>query len=485
MLLALALGGCSVEALPLTENELSLSAGSQLVQVTADQEPVTRDITLYEAMARAVKYNLDHRVKLFEARLADQKVNVARSDMLPDLVANAQYSDRNNDPFAFSRSITGVPSANPSVSREKESRTNDLTFSWHILDFGLSYVRAKQASDNALIAEENKRKVMNQIMEQVRTAYWRAVSADRLLNGFQKLEKRINRALVNSGKLQKQGLTSPIAALTYQRELVDIKRQIQRLERELKSAKVELAALMNLGPSNPYKLVIPKRKLNALKLTVPSEEMTWLALLNRPEIRELQYAKRINEREAEIALLELLPGLQLYSGLNYDSNSFLLNSDWVSWGAKASWNAMKVFTYPVKKRLIKSETSLIKMRGLAMTMAIMTQVEVAKANYHYLQKLAKTSSDYHRIQRQILVKTRSSAKVNAASEQTLIREEMNSLIASAQFDIAYAELQNAFARIFTTIGVDPYGEDFDPSASVTTVTASLKQTWNARGDRAQ
>lgn len=480
--LGVALTGCTVATEPLTETELALSADTKLATVVADQEAVTRSISLYEAMARAVKYNLDHKVELFAARLSEQKVNLARSDMLPDLVANGHYSNRDNDPFSFSRSITGVSSVNPSISREQENAVGDLTFSWHILDFGMSYARAKQASDNALIAEENKRKVMNRIMEEVRTAYWRAVTADRLLNGFHKLEHRVNRALSNSSALQRQGLTSPIAALTYQRELVDIKRQIQRLQRELKTAKIELAALMNMNPGENYSLVIPDRKLKSISLEIPGEEMTRLALQNRPEIRELEYSGRINEREAEIAMLELLPGIQLYAGLNGDNNSFLLNNDWVGWGARASWNAMKVFAYPVKKRVIELEGELNEQRGLAMTMAIMTQVEVARANYHYLRKSAATAAQYYNVQHQIVHKARSSANADETSEQTLIREEMNNLIASAQYDIAYAELQNAFARIYSTIGVDPYGDGFNADGSVSDIAASLKQTWNSRGD---
>ncbi len=212
------------------------------------------------------------------------------------------------------------------------------------------------------------------------------------------------------------------------------------------------------------------------------DEMTRLALQNRPEIRELGYSGRINEHEVEIALLELLPGIQLYAGLNGDSNSFLLNNDWVGWGARASWNLMKFAAYPVKKRVLELEGELIEQRSLAMTMAIMTQVEVARANYHYLRKSAATAAKYYDVQHQIVHKTRDSAYADVTSEQTLIREEMNNLLASAQYDIAYSELQNAFARIYSTIGVDPYGDSFNTDSSIADITASLKQTWNERGD---
>ena len=481
-LVAIGISACTVTTEPLTEAELSLTAEDRMQRVTQDQEPVVRSISLYEAMARALKYNLDYRVELFAKELASQKANLARSDLLPDLVANSHYSNRSNDPFTFSRSRTGVPSVDPSVSREQESFTSDLTFSWHILDFGLSYARAKQAADKTLIAEEQRRKVINRIIEDVRTAYWRAVSADRLLSGFNRLESRVESALANSRSLQNNGYTSPVAALTYQRELVDIKRQTQRLQRELKTSKIQLAALMNLKPGEHYNLVLPKRKLSSLSLQVPSNEIMRLALQNRPELRELSYAGRINEREAEIALLELLPGIQLYAGLNYDSNDFLLNNDWVSWGAKASWNVMKIFAYPVKKRVIELESDLIDQRGLAMTMAVMTQVEVARARYHYLRKTAATAQQYYSVQRRLRDQVRASAGANTASEQSLIREEMNTLLASAQYDMAYADLQNAFAAIYASIGVDPFGDELDTSQPVGEVAKALRTTWRERGD---
>jgi outer membrane protein TolC len=433
-------------------------------------------------MARSLKYNLDHKVELMAREVADAKLNVARADMLPSLVANSHYSDRNNKPHSYSESLLGIRSASPSTSRENESFTKDITFSWNILDFGLSYVRAKQAADQAMIAEEQKRKVVIRIMEDVRTAYWRAVSADRLLNGFQSLEGRVENALKNSRSLGSAGYTSPVAALTYQRELVDIKQNIQRLQRELTTAKIQLAALMNIAPNESYSLVIPERKLSSLKVKIPSQEMARLALQNRPEIREIAYKSRISEKEAEAALLELLPGIQLYASSNYDSNDFLLNNDWVSLGAKASWNLIKLFQYPAKKQLVGADLALHDQRNLAMTMAILTQVEVARARYHYLRKSAQTSAEYYGIQSKILKQVKGSAASGSASEQSLIREEMNALVASAEYDIAFSDLQNAFASIYASIGVNPWGDHLDTSSDVGTLASALRQVWQERGD---
>mgnify|MGYP000981794339 CR=1 FL=1 len=58
-----ALTGCAVSPIPLSDGEVSSLAESGLARVTADQEPVSGPIDFYEAVARALKYNLDQRVE--------------------------------------------------------------------------------------------------------------------------------------------------------------------------------------------------------------------------------------------------------------------------------------------------------------------------------------------------------------------------------------------------------------------------------------
>lgn len=481
-LVSFMLAGCVVKPKPLTDNELLVAAESNLSRVTANQEPVGQSVTLYEAMARALKYNLDHQVELMSRSLADRKLVAARADMLPDLIANADYSRRNNDAYSYSRSLGGVRSGSPTTSDARNSFTSDLSFSWNILDFGLSYVRAKQAANKALIAEEQKRKVVNQIVADVRTAFWRAASSERLLKGFQRLEARVNSALKSSRALGQSGYTSPAAALTYQRELVDIKGQIQELERGLRTAKIQLAALMNVKPNEHYHLVIPKRNIRGLSVQLPIDEMMLIALRNRPEIRELAYTSRITKQEAKAAKLELLPGIQLFAGANTDTNDLLVNANWINVGAKATWNLMRLVAYPSRKGVVDAQEALNDKRTLAMTMAVLTQVQVSVLRYGLLRKSAATASEYYRIQRKLLKHIRASSDTGATSEQTLIREEMNALVSSVKYDIAYSDLQNAFASIYTSVGLDPWGDYLDLDQSINGIATNLRKTWRGRGD---
>ncbi len=103
------------------------------------------------------------------------------------------------------------------------------------------------------------------------------------------------------------------------------------------------------------------------------------ALTNRSELREVAYQQRINAQDAEAALLEMLPGISLNAGPAWDSNQYLFNNHWVSWGAQASWNLIKVFSYPDRRAEVDAKDALLDARALAVTMAIMTQVHVARA----------------------------------------------------------------------------------------------------------
>ena len=332
---------------PLTDELIQTEAINRLERVTQAEEAVTGPIDLYEAMARAIKYNLDHRVEIRDKAVKSSKLNLARYDMLPDLVSNSGYDGRSNYSGGFSRTILsprqlGGQSLNSSTSQQLNIFREDLTFSWNILDFGLSYYRAKQSADEVLIAEETKRRVVNRLIEDVRTAYWRAVSSERLLSRLRRLESRVRRAISNSRSLAQSQQGAVVTALTFERELVEIKREIQILEGELNVARSQLAALMNIQPGTKFSLAGRLRRSALPKLKSNYPALVKTAMSNRPEFREVLYRMRINQHEADAALIELLPGLQLFAGGNLDSNSFLFNQNWVAWGAKASWNLIKV-----------------------------------------------------------------------------------------------------------------------------------------------
>ena len=479
--LAALLAGCSVTPKPITSGELATRATENSAKVTADQEPVGAPIGLYDAMARALKYNLDYKVELMEAALKSRELNLSTYDMLPQLVASGGYAGRNNFAGASSLSlITRRQSLEPSTSSDRGIWSADLSLSWDVLDFGLSYVRAQQKANEGLIALERRRKVANRIIEDVRTAYWRAVSAERLLVKLKQLEGNVSTTLTNSERLAERRLSAPLTALTYQRELIDIKANIQQLQRELVIAKSQLAALMNLQPGTEFTLVMPERTATPPTVSVAGEEMVMTALRNRAELREINYRERINKKELDAALLSALPSLRGVIGGNVDSNSFLFNSDWLQYGARASWNILNLFKLPAQKKVIKAQDDLLRQRELALTMAVMTQVHVARANYAHLTGELDTASHQYSVQTKIMYQIRSGFKAGAMSQQTLLREEMNTLVSEVKYDIAYAQAQNAYANLFSAMGIDEFAPDVTGREDVAALSSSLSTLWSAR-----
>ena len=407
--------------------------------------------------------------------LAETDLDISRYDMLPELVVNAGLDGRDNFSGASSRSLLdGRQSLETSTSSDRDVTTVDFGLTWNVLDFGLSYVRSKQAADQILIAEQEKRKVINRIVQDVRTAYWRAVTNDRLIARINKLLARVIRAIEESKMIEQQRLDRPLTALTYQRELIGIKRELQELQRDLSIAKVQLAALMNLRPGDDYQLVIPERTESSSKVDISPDMMEQLALENRPELITVAYEKRINAQEAKAAILELMPGLDLNFGKYYTSNSFVFNTNWLSYGARISWNLLNVFRLPATNRQIEARENVIDARRLALTMAVMTQVHVSLAQYEHSQREFQTAAEYYQTQKKILEQLKSGVAARSVTEQSLIREEMNMMVAEVKYDIAYSDVENSYAGIYAALGIDPLPINAD-STSIDALTNSVQQ----------
>lgn len=471
------LTGCASKPIPLTDTTLAYNAKLNYNNASADLGPIVKPFDLYRAMAHALKHNLDYRVAAVEAKLSNAKMNLSNYSMLPEVAANAGYASRGNVEASSSYNVlTSSFNYGASTSRDETLKTGDIAFGWNILDFGLSYVRSRQAGDKYLIAQEMKRKAIHKLLDDVRNTYWRAISFKSLLKRLKRLKSRTQRAYANTRALSDSGETSRVDALTSERGLLDIKRTIVHLQRDMASAKGELASLLGLRPGIQFKLKTTTIKNLPKILPLSLEEMMLAALRDRPEMRENLYKQRINMHETQAMLLEMLPGLKLYAGPNVSSNSFLFNNNWVSWGATASWNLLQVFQYPAKRRVIQKQENVLETRAQALGMAVMTQVHLSRIRYYQTRQERSVAREYRSVQNRLVRQFRKEARASRISEQKLLREEMNTLVAEAKYDLANSELQAAYASLYASIGWDPYVE-VDPSSNLNEIAAQLKRSW--------
>lgn len=452
--LALVLTGCSVKPIPLTTEAVHERVAADQQRMYRDQEPVHGSISLEEAMARALKYNLDYRLKLMESALSAGLSDLAGYEMLPSLMASAGYISRNNDSGGNSVNIeTGAVSLASSTSQERDRGIASAEFSWNILDLGVGYYRARQQANQYLVAEENRRRVMQTILQDVRSAYWRAVGAQRLSRQADAIDTKVRTALKRSQAAESQGLVPPKEALTYQRLMLDAAALINTRRQELDLAKAELAALMNLPPTAQFTLVEAEER--ALP-TVSADAATLeeLALTRRPELRQEEYQARISADEARRQLLTLLPGIGLVVGSHTDSNAYLYNASWVESSAQVSWNLLRLLALPDMLKAQTSQENVDQARRLALSMAVLTQVRVAVGRYALAQQNLAIARDSNAVDQRMLSYARAGAETRTDTGLELIRAEVRALHSGYQRAGAYAAAQAAMSRLNNSIGLD-------------------------------
>ncbi|SCW51453.1 Outer membrane protein TolC [Pseudomonas sp. NFACC48-1] len=482
-LLALVVSGCAVTSDPIERSVSEQRARTDLQNMYKDQEPLSGPLTLHQAMARAVKYNLEGRLKIMEEALAKRQLDLASFDMLPRMALDAGYVGRNNVNASSSQSVeTGTQSLEPSTSQDRDREVADLTMVWNVLDFGVSYISAKQAGDQRLIVQERRRKVINTIVQDVRSAYWRAMAAERLLKQIDSLMARVEAARDNSQSMSEQRIGDPVQALGYQRSLIQATRQLEEQRRALSLAKTELATLINLPLGTELTLatqdeyVIPELKVDLARL---EQE----ALASRPELREQDYQTRITAAETRKAMLRLLPGLEFSAGGHYDSNSFLVEQGWADYGVKVTWNLFNVISAPAAIDVAKAGEEVASARRQAMSIAVLAQLYVANANYREALRQFKTSQQLSDIDGQIVGQLRNRHQAAGIGELDLIQGELNTLQADLRRDLAYADLRNAYGQIFASAGLDPLPNEVQSTAvqSIATALANREAAW-AQGD---
>ena len=454
--------GCSVKPEPMLNEDVKKQVQKDLTILSEVVQPVTKAISLDEAIQRGLDHNLQKRVKILETAMAHQQLDLVYYDMLPNLTTSAGYSERNNYAASASTSFTnGEPQAlgsNPqySVSQDKQRTTADIGFSWNILDFGLSYVRAQQQADKFLIAQEKQKKVEHNLTQEIRRAYYQAVSSQDLLKRIQPMMGEVKKALEDSKQIQDQRVAkSPMEALSYQRELLDILRSLHTLENSLISAKIELAELMGLKPGIQFDLADKVEKNYELPtLDMNLDEMELIALENRPELAESRYQGRISEKELTAAKLKMLPGINLNTSLSYENSDYLLNNDWYSYGANVSWNLLNIFKAGSYNKLAKSQIEIAKEQNLALSMAVLSQVHLSIVKFNQAKKEYFLAKEYLVVADDIYDLTKVENDLNINSRLILIKEKLNNILATLRYSSSYANVQNSYGRIFASLGVD-------------------------------
>lgn len=441
----------------MSNDERAAEAAQDVAAAYADQEPLRGPLTLNQAFARALKYNLDARVKMMEETLAQDDLDLSRFDMLPKALGEAGYFTRNVVDASSSQSVlTGQQSLEPSTSTDVNRHTADLTLSWNVLDFGVSYIAARQAGNRQLVAREQRRKVVQKLMQDVRVAFWRAASAQRLRGKVTAAIHAAQAALPEARKAESEALRSPIDALRYQKLLLDLLRQLESVDRVLATAKTELAALVGLPAGRPYSIAVPRNgHLGLPSVPIRMRDMEQIALMLNPDVREMSYQGRISVDESRKQLLKLLPGATFTFSRNFDSNSFLVYNYWTYGAAQVSGYLNNLLQAPVQILRAQDNEQLAVERRKAVSVAILAKLYIAVDEYRSVSREYHWSDELAGVDERLYQQISNRAASDVQSDLERISAQVSEVNSELRRDQSYADAQGALGRIYSTLGLDP------------------------------
>ncbi|MGI4721314.1 MAG: TolC family protein [Janthinobacterium lividum] len=450
--------GCgTVKMQPLPAEAIQKQIALDRQAASAGVPPITGKLSMDEAIARALKFNLDRRTRLMEEALALRQLEGASLDMLPRLMSNAGYTWRDKDLITRSTdSVTGQPSlANPYISSERNHANYDLGLTWNMLDFGQSYLGAKQSADRALIAGERRRKSLHVLVADVRTAFWRTLSAQKLRDDVKQTIDLAEAALADARKAESERLRSPVDSLRYQRQLLENLRLLESIEQELSSGRVELASLINAPFDQPLDLIEPAGGVQTALLEMPVARMEQLAVTENADLRESFYNARIAVEETRKTMLRMFPNLSFNYDLRYDTDKYLINNDWNTAGLQLSWNVMNLFTAPAQKRLAEAGVKLADQRRIATQMSVLTQVHLARLQYHIAYRQFLRADQIWQADARISEHMKNRQQAEAQSQLEMVANRTTAILSLLRRYQSLAQLQGAASKVQATIGMEP------------------------------
>lgn len=459
------LGACSVTPLPLKDETVSQTATQDIEAIYQSQQPIAGSVGLYEAMARALKYNLQNRVTRMEQALASRNFELVKLDMLPALNATAGATGRTNRLISSSTSvISNTQSVEPSVSTDKSLQYGSAGVVWNVLDFGVSYIQAQQEADRTLVSKLAREKVMRSLLQQTRTAFWRAAVLQETGDDIDALIERAKASYRELAQVRRENLRSPLTTLRDLRTLSELLIQLESMRKTVDAAEIELATLINVPPGTRIGLDLPAAAGDTPMLNKDMAELERMALSNSSDYKSEIYNVRIEQKETRKAMLRMLPGIEFSYAGNYDSNSYLANQAWGEAGLRVSWNLMRLLAHDEVSAQGEAREQLSMARRQAVNMATVAKVHLTWQDYQNALTHHRQSEELSGYDKEIAQLTAKARSAQAASGTQQIQQDARALRSELSRLLAYADVQQAYGGLLFSLGIDPIPEEHDELA---------------------
>lgn len=463
--LAGVLAGCtSVVSVDMqADREANLAQDRGLLSPPTDVD-LSQPLGLDDVIKLGLRNNLDLRVSRFEQEIAKDTALADKLDMLPNLQVNREYD--HDDKFRREGSFnpdTGVSTEGSTVSRLKTNLTADLTLTWSVLDFGLSYIRSRQSQLQQEVLQMRRNRQAQLLALDLTEAFWKAALAEDALDYVRRVERELKaqRGAIEQSVAERR--LDAIAAKDVEKRLVDIALSIRDLQADIANARIRLARLMGLNQDSRF--ILKREAIKPLLAKFPRPDQLSAnvfedyALLNRPELFERDLGERIQRDDVRAAMLNMFPNLSFSAGRNWDGNTLVESNYWNSIGYSVGWNLLNL---PRQYALVQSEEKGVEMERasrLQLTVGVITQVHIGLLDYRIAVERFKLYEESYGLTTELLGMTRERNAAGIMSDLSVAQRLLEDMAAKLRRDQAVVDLIVAYRRLLTSVGLNPHQWD--------------------------
>lgn len=423
------LGACSTSAPETTVEAPVMSAyysdWDRAVRADVDMQnmyigtpsQISKPVDMYMAMALALKYNYTRRLASYKESLASGNISPA---VLPAMAENLGYENATNS--------NAVPA--------------DLKVSWNLLDLSaLHYQNNGAAQEDAV--KEQTRKVVNNIMLETRSLYWKALAAQRLIPVIDDMSEYLVRVVdeinARSNEMAKAGKTPSTNLLVRKRTYLENIRQLAELRQKFDTAQTEFAGLLGLYPSTEIKLAGAEYgNFPVPSLRAKIQQLEWLALTNRPELRAFDLGTSKDELQLVIKDFDNVNNSDYRQDPNYYNRKWAKDSNNLSMTVFEETTDSNELSY---KALARQRMAHIVLNQVYLSWAM---YQAAVEDYYLNMGLAATSEDI----------AEDITNQEGANKAISHLESARAIIDEANAFLSYIDVQEAMGRLYASVGMD-------------------------------
>ena len=447
---SLFLNGCKSEEEYRNERAEKAVLHSQKVKYRDQLEG--RKMGLLECMQYALKHNLDLEVNKVEEAVAHEMMTAEMLGMLPELNVSDTFTERSNRPASKSQNIMGDAGGTYSYSQSQDKTLNylNIDLALSVLDFGLAFFNTQQAEDRTLLRKQRTERAGQNLTLEVAKAYFQVAAAQKAISITEplledcKTQRRALMKLVHSRQI------TPFRGFDETKRFVNMEKRLTAYIRAYENSCVELRSLMGMYPAG--KLVVDDSVLRKEpEFSLPEIElMEQIAILQRPELYEIDIQKHINILECRKTLVQMFPNVRIYGDFTHSTNAFLYHLSWWELGIRAAYNLLKLPQHIARYMAYSKQVDAEELRTFAQAIAVMAQVRIAHANLYTTKERYKIDEENYKTyasQLKTAIATKDTSGQLSALELVHMRletaeTEIERLLSLGNYYISYYRLLN-------------------------------------------